>query len=49
MARHDDEALCYALFDGRPNLVTEIDRVIDLDQDWFWRIAEPYGVGIAPS
>lgn len=48
-ARHDDEALCYALFDGRPDFVTEIDRMTDLDQDWFWRVAEPYGVGIAPS
>jgi hypothetical protein len=48
-ARHDDEALCYALFDGGPDPVVEVDRVIDLDQDWFWRVAEPYGVGIAPS
>ncbi len=48
-ARHDDEELCYALFDGRSDPVTAIDRVTDLDQDWFWRIVEPYGVGIAPS
>ena len=48
-ARHDDEELCYALFDGRADPVAAIDRVTDLDQDWFWRIAEPYGVGIAPS
>ncbi len=48
-ARHDDEELCYALFDGRSDPVAAIDRVTDLDQDWFWRIAEPYGGGIAPS
>jgi hypothetical protein len=48
-ARHDDEELCYARFDGRSDPVAAIDRVTDLDQDWFWRIAEPYGVGIAPS
>ncbi len=48
-ARHDDEELCYALFDGRSNPVAEIDSVTNLDRDWFWLIAEPYGVGIAPS
>jgi hypothetical protein len=48
-ARHDDEAVCYALFDGRATFVEEISRQTDLDQDWFWRIAEPYGVGIAPG
>jgi RES domain len=48
-ARHDDEAVCYALFEAGHPPVTEIDRVTDLDQDWFWRIAEPYGVGLAPA
>jgi hypothetical protein len=48
-ARHDDEAVCYALFDGRATFVEEISRQTDLDQDWFWQIAEPYGVGIAPG
>ena len=47
-ARHDDEALCYALFDGGGDIVMEIDRQTELDQDWFWRVAEPYGVGLAP-
>ena len=47
-ARHDDEALCYALFDSDPDPVVEIDRETKLDQDWFWRVAEPYGVGLAP-
>ena len=47
-ARHDDEALCYALFERAAGAVSEVTRVIDLDQDWFWDIAEPYGVGLAP-
>jgi hypothetical protein len=47
-ARHDDEALCYALFDSVPAPVEEAARVRILDADWFWRLAEPYGVGLAP-
>ena len=48
-ARHDDEALCYAVFDGGAASVEAISQETDLDQDWFWRVAEPYGVGIAPG
>jgi hypothetical protein len=48
-ARHDDEALCYALFDSEPGPVVEIDQETKLDRDWFWQLAEPYGVGLAPS
>jgi hypothetical protein len=47
-ARHDDEAVCYALFDYDPVCVAEESRDIDIDQDWFWRIADLYGVGLAP-
>jgi hypothetical protein len=47
-ARHDDEALCFALFDRASALVEEVDRQTDLDQEWFWKIAEAYGVGLAP-
>ncbi len=47
-ARHDDTELCYALFDRAANAITEVERTIDLDQDWFWRLAERYGVGLAP-
>jgi hypothetical protein len=47
-ARHDDSELCYALFDRSADAVREAARETDLDQDWFWRIAEPYGVGLAP-
>lgn len=34
-ARHDDEALCFALFDRTPVPVEEDSRQTDLDQDWF--------------
>ncbi|MHA6732387.1 RES family NAD+ phosphorylase [Devosia sp. A369] len=47
-ARHDDTALCYALFDRSVTAVVELDRVVDLDQEWFWTIADRYGVGLAP-
>jgi hypothetical protein len=47
-ARHDDAELCYALFDRSADAVAESAREVDLDQDWFWRIAERYGVGLAP-
>lgn len=47
-ARHDDEALCYAIFDRAADAIGEAERRLDLDADWFWEIAEPYGVGLAP-
>lgn len=47
-ARHDDEALCFAIFERAAGAITEISRNLDLDTDWFWEIAEPYGVGFAP-
>lgn len=47
-ARHDDSAICYALFDHPPACVEEVSRERDLDQDWFWTLAESYGVGLAP-
>jgi hypothetical protein len=48
-ARHDDEALCYALFESESVCVEEVSREMDIDQDWFWEIADRYGVGLAPS
>ncbi|RUV90115.1 RES domain-containing protein [Mesorhizobium sp. M1A.F.Ca.IN.022.07.1.1] len=47
-ARHDDAELCYALFERSADAIAEVDREVDLDQDWFWRMAERYGVGLAP-
>jgi hypothetical protein len=48
-ARHDDEALCYAVFDRASASITEMGRETNLDQDWFWQLALKYKVGIAPS
>jgi hypothetical protein len=48
-ARHDDEAYCCALFDRAPIPLEEAQRQTYLDQDWFWTIAETYGVGLAPT
>lgn len=48
-ARHDDEAICVALFDRAQKAVAELDHETDLDVDWFWALADTYGVGIAPS
>jgi hypothetical protein len=47
-ARHDDEALCYAIFQHAAGAVREAARVTGLDRDWFWDIALSYGVGLAP-
>jgi hypothetical protein len=47
-ARHDDEALCYAIFERAAGALREASRQTDLDQDWLWDIAEIYGVGLAP-
>lgn len=46
--RHDDEAVCYALFDRGSVCVAESSRIVDVAQDWFWELANKYGVGIAP-
>lgn len=47
-ARHDDTELCYALFDRSGDAITMEAHEIDLDQDWFWQIADRYRVGLAP-
>lgn len=47
-ARHDDREICYALFDRAETALREAGRERDLDRDWFYELAEPYGVGVAP-
>ena len=47
-ARHDDDAVCYAIFDRAESAIEEASRDLDLDKDWFWSLAETYGVGLAP-
>ncbi|UIJ73047.1 RES family NAD+ phosphorylase [Aurantimonas sp. HBX-1] len=48
-ARHDDEQLCYAIHERAAAALFEVDRTDDLDRDWFWELANRYGVGLAPS
>jgi hypothetical protein len=48
-ARHDDEGFCYAICDRARGSVREINRETNLDQDWFWRLARRYRVGLAPG
>lgn len=45
-ARHDDEALCFAIFDRALSAIREEHRDLDIDVDWFWETAEVYGVGL---
>jgi hypothetical protein len=47
-ARHDDDQVCYALFDRAVDRIEEIERRTDLDADWFYELADRYGVGLAP-
>ena len=48
-ARHDDDALCYAFFESTGLTISSEATIRDLDVDWFWHLALPYGVGLAPS
>jgi hypothetical protein len=48
-ARHDDDELCYALFDRAAGKLVELERLADLDQAWFYELLETYGVGLAPG
>jgi hypothetical protein len=48
-ARHDDEALCYALYDVAAPAIKEQEKRTDLDDDWFWRLAMQYNVGMSPG
>ena len=47
-ARHDDNEVCYALFDRSAPAIAEVDRDEGLDADWFYRLLNHYSVGLAP-
>lgn len=47
-SRHDDDELCHALFESTKDAIREQSCETDLDQDWFWKIAERYRIGLAP-
>lgn len=47
-SRHDDDELCFGIFDSAGSAIVEVARETDLDRDWLWETAERYGVGLAP-
>lgn len=47
-ARHDDEALCYAIYDHEPLAIEEEGRDTSLDENWLWDLAELHGSGLFP-
>jgi len=47
-SRHNDDEICVALFDRSSGKIHEAVRETDLDQDWFYALANHHGVAIAP-
>nr|WP_153441997.1 RES family NAD+ phosphorylase [Sinorhizobium terangae] len=47
-SRHDDDEICHGLFDRAERAIVEDAHETNLDQDWFWKMAEKYRVGVAP-
>ncbi len=47
-SRHDDDEMCFGLFDSAIGSFVEVMREIDLDQNWFWELADRYSIGLAP-
>jgi len=47
--RHDDREPCYAIFARARRAIEESGRNPSLNEDWFWEIAEAYGMGLAPG
>lgn len=48
-SRHNDDEICVALFERAKHKVEEFLREEDLDQDWFYELADHHGVSIAPQ
>jgi len=46
-ARHDDEELCFAVFERASDAIEEVEREIDLEADWFYDLLDRYGLGLA--
>jgi hypothetical protein len=47
-SRHDDNQICFAIFDRARTAILVNTREPDLDQNWFYELCGHYGVGIAP-
>ncbi len=47
-SRHDDNEVCFAIFERSRDALVLMSREPYLEQDWFYRLCDRYGVGIAP-
>jgi hypothetical protein len=47
-SRHNDSEVCVAIFERASAKVEEAARETDLDQDWFYALANHHGITIAP-
>jgi len=47
-ARHDDDEICYAIFDRCARRIMVIDVDEALDSRWFYNLLDRYSVGLAP-
>lgn len=45
-ARHDDQAICYAVFENAADALHESERTTSLLQPWFGELVNRYGLGI---
>jgi hypothetical protein len=48
-SRHDDNEVCFAVFDRAQDALVVKSREPDLDQDWFYDLMNRYRIGLAPS
>jgi len=48
-SRHDDNEVCFALFDRAHAALVVRSREPDLDQDWFYALMERYHTGMASA
>jgi hypothetical protein len=48
-SRHDPHQICLAVFDRAAHAIGEFLREADLDQEWFWELADIYEMGQPPS
>ena len=49
MARHDDEQQCKVVFERAADALEKVERIVDLDVDWFYELLDHYEVGLAPG
>lgn len=45
-ARHDNDQICFALFDRAESAIAIASQSDNLDADWFYELMDIYGVGL---